>query len=326
VAKATSKPGSRTFKSFLSVSEISKQVDDRFILKNISFSQAQNEKISIAGETGSGKTTLLRTIAGLEQPDIGLIHFLNKPVIGPAGKLVPGHSEIAYLPQTYELQKFLRVEQILEYASTISSRQAALIFRICEINHLLQRKTNELSGGEKQRIALARLLTTSPRLLLLDEPFSNLDIIHKNILKNVLENTTYKLKITCVMVSHDPQDTLSWSDKMIVMKDGEIVQQGSPNEIYLSPVNEYVAGLFGKFSKVSKSLAKSWNLKSFLVRPEQFKIASRPSGRTKKGRITAIRFFGTYYEITVSISKESITVRSFNGHHKTGDMVNISVQ
>lgn len=323
MAKEKSK-SKKAVQSFLSVSEVSKKVETGFILQSITFSQKQNEKIAVAGETGSGKTTLLRTIAGLEQPDTGIIQFMNEPVIGPAGKLVPGDPRIAYLPQTFELQKFLRVEQILEYANTISARQAKLIFKICQIDHLLHRKTNELSGGERQRIALARLLTTSPRLLLLDEPFSNLDIIHKNTLKSVLETTTHRLKITCIMVSHDPQDTLSWADKILVMRDGAIIQQGSPDEIYLKPVSEYVAGLFGKYSRVSKALAKTWNLKSALVRPEQFKIVAKPTKRTKKGKVVQIQYFGNYYEVGVAVSKDVLMVRTFTGNYKVGDTVYIS--
>jgi len=312
--------------SLLSVSGISMEREGNKILKDVTFRQQAKQKISIAGETGSGKTTLLKIIAGLEQPDAGSVQFENEKVIGPNGRLVPGHPRIAYLSQYFELQKFLRVEQVLTYANTLTQKQANAIFTICEINHLLHRKTDELSGGERQRIALARCLISSPRLLLLDEPYSNLDIIHKSTLKAVLQKVTDKLKITCILVSHDPLDTLSWADEFLVMRDGEIVQQGRPDEIYLNPANEYVAGLFGKYIVLSKGQVKAWKLKTHIVRPEHFKMVPKPTSLTKKGKVTNIQFFGTYYEIGVLLSKDLVTVRSLKGNYKTGDWVYLMIK
>ncbi|HSB93343.1 MAG TPA: ABC transporter ATP-binding protein [Flavitalea sp.] len=305
----------------LEISGVSKQIESSFILKGISFVQHPQQKIAIAGETGSGKTTLMRIIGGLMQPDEGMVQFEGERVIGPEGRLVPGHPRIAYLSQYFELQKFLRVEQVLTYANTLSARQENEIFNICEITHLLHRKTDELSGGERQRIALARCLITSPKLLLLDEPYSNLDVLHKNTLKAVLQKITDRLKITCVLVSHDPLDTLSWADEMIILKEGKIVQQGKPDQIYLNPESEYVAGLFGKYNMLSKTLVKHWKLSNYLVRPEQFKIASKPSAKTKKGKVAGIQFFGTYYEVGVMLTKHFVTVRTFSAPWKIGEQV-----
>ncbi|HEY6505584.1 MAG TPA: ATP-binding cassette domain-containing protein, partial [Chitinophagaceae bacterium] len=165
---------------FLKVNDTSRQEKEIFSVKNVSFSQRSFEKIAIAGETGSGKTTLLKMIAGLIQPTAGEILFENKKVIGPNDQLIPGHPAIAYLSQHFELLNNYWVHEILEMANKLNENEATGIFRVCQVEHLLNRRTNQLSGGEKQRIALARLLITSPRLLLLDEPFSNLDIIHKN--------------------------------------------------------------------------------------------------------------------------------------------------
>jgi ABC-type sugar transport system ATPase subunit len=205
---------------FLQVSSIRKQLSPSFTLGSIQFSQPQGKKISITGETGSGKSSLLRIIAGLLQPDAGNVFFEGSRVPGPDEKLLPGHPDIAYLSQDHELRNNYRMGELLEYANKIPADQALALYRLCRIDHLLQRKNDQLSGGEKQRVALARLLVGSPKLLLLDEPFSNLDLIHKNILKGVIGDIAERLQITCMLTSHDPTDTLSWADEILVMRHG----------------------------------------------------------------------------------------------------------
>src|SRR5690606_8175730 len=165
--------------AFLKVNQIGVQGETDMVLNDISFIQHQFQKVAIAGETGSGKSTLLKVVAGLAQPSSGDVWFDQKRVSGPLDQLVPGCPGIAYLSQQFELPKFLRVEQILAYANELADNEANALFDVCQINHLLKRKTDQLSGGEQQRIALAKLLITSPKLLLLDEPFSNLDMVHK---------------------------------------------------------------------------------------------------------------------------------------------------
>ena len=172
--------------SFLEVQNINIREERNFALREICFTQQVLQKIAIAGETGSGKSTLLQIIAGLVQPDSGEVLLEGTRVIGPAETLVPGHPGIAYLSQQFELPPFLRVEQVLDYANTFPEAEAKTLYRLCQIDHLLTRRTNQLSGGERQRIALAKLLLGAPRLLLLDEPFSNLDLAHKNVLKTVI--------------------------------------------------------------------------------------------------------------------------------------------
>ncbi len=211
----------------LTVSGLSKSERGKRIVNDINFTQQISQKIAIAGETGSGKTTLLKMIAGLIQPDTGEIQFENKRVVGPYEKLIPGHPAIAYLSQHFELRNNYSVEEELEAVNKLTGEEADNLYRICRIEHLLKRRTDQLSGGERQRIVLARLLTTSPRLLLLDEPFSNLDAVHRNIIKSVIHDISEELKITCILVSHDALDILSWSDTILVMKDGRLIQQGN---------------------------------------------------------------------------------------------------
>ena len=314
--------------ALLQVSGTSKKVNDSFVVKEISFSQQPLQKIAIAGETGSGKTTLLKMIAGLVQPDTGKIIFNNATVIGPADKLLPGHPGIAYLSQHFELRNNYWVHELLSYANELPAEEAATLYRICQIDHLVNRRTDQLSGGEKQRIALARLLITSPELLILDEPFSNLDAIHKRTIKSVIQDISEKLRITCIMVSHDPADILSWADHIIVMKAGEIIQQGDPQTIYKKPVNEYCAGLFGNYTIIGSGLANNLFTsteqlaagKQALLRPEQIKI-SRSENSTHTGMIQQINFFGGYYMVLVSVSHQQVLAKTYQQGFSVGDLV-----
>ncbi|MFM9840862.1 MAG: ABC transporter ATP-binding protein [Cyclobacteriaceae bacterium] len=295
----------------LIVKGVNKLREERFVLKNINLVQESFQKIAIAGETGSGKSTLLKIIAGLEQSDSGEVLFENAKVQGPEEKLVAGHPSIAYLPQYFELPKFLRVEQVLAYANHLTTSEEEKLFKVCQINHLLKRKTNELSGGERQRIALCRLLIGKPKLLLLDEPFSNLDMVLKSILKSVIQAVGEKLKITCILVSHDPDDTLPWADQILIMKDGKIVQQGTPEKIYQEPNNAYVAGLFGKFNQLIPSLRKTLKIKSDrkYFRPEDFKINRHKKKNSLACKVLGSKFNGSYYQVELSMVKNNfITV------------------
>jgi ABC-type sulfate/molybdate transport systems ATPase subunit len=296
----------------LTVIDICKKLEGRFVVKDIRFSQQSFQKIAIAGETGSGKSTLLKIIAGLEQPNSGEVLFENEKVQGPEEKLVAGHPSIAYLPQYFELPKFLRVEQVLAYANHLTTREAEKLFKVCQITRLLKRKTNELSGGERQRIALCRLLIGKPKLLLLDEPFSNLDMVLKGILKSVIQAVGEKLKITCILVSHDPGDTLPWADQILIMKDGKIVQQGTPEKIYQEPINAYVAGLFGEFNQLTPSLRKALKIKSNqkYFRPEDFKISKQQKKNSIACKVSSSKFSGSYYAVKVTAVKNNFIVVS----------------
>lgn len=322
--------------TLLSTTDLSKKGEGDFLLSNITFSQRRLEKIAIAGETGAGKSTLLKLIAGLIQPDGGEIIFENQKVIGPDDQLVPGHPGIAYLSQHFELQKFLRVEQVLAYSNKLSEKEADTLYEVCQINHLLKRKTDQLSGGEKQRIAICRLLISHPRLLLLDEPFSHLDMVHKNTLKSVIRDIGEKLKITCMLVSHDPLDTLSWADKILVMKDGRVVQIGDPETIYRQPIDEYTGGLFGKYMILTradikrfarlrgmKKLIADTAKRNILLRPEDFKLG-RKGEHTMRGKVRSTMFYGDHHEVEVVMGNRVLTINTGVNGIQPGDTVYLS--
>jgi ABC-type sugar transport system ATPase subunit len=309
--------------NLLKVAGIGKREGGNHVLQGISFTQQKFERLALAGATGSGKTTLLKIIAGLIQPDTGEVLFEGKRVTGPMEQLIPGFRGIAYLSQHFELRNNYRVEEVLQYANILPEKEARTLFEVCRIGHLLQRKTDQLSGGERQRIALAKLLTTSPRLLLLDEPFSNLDPLHRNNLKSVIRDIGGRLKITCLLVSHDPMDTLPWADRVLVLQEGRLVQEGSARQVYRQPVNEYVAGLFGKYNVIDGNR---------IVRPEDVKISRQSVKGAVKGKIDRVSFAGSYYEIEVSLPGAAgggipgvITVNTPSGQFAEGDTVYILI-
>ena len=321
----------------LEVRDVRKSGEGDFVLANISFTQSKLEKIAIAGETGAGKSTILRLIAGLLQPDNGELLYENNHILGPLDHLVPGHPGIAYLSQHFELQKSLRVEQVLEYANALPRKEAEMLYAICQIDHLLKRRTDQLSGGEKQRVAICRLLISRPGLLLLDEPFSHLDMVHKNTLKDVIRDIGERLKITCMLVSHDPIDTLSWADKIIVVRGGKMVQMDIPQVIYKQPADEYTGGLFGKYNVIRpedraiysrlKGLTRmlaDGEKRSIFLRPEQFRLVTRRESALR-GKVESVMFYGSFSEAVVSVSKKSITVRMMREDLRPGATVYLGV-
>ena len=315
--------------TLLKVSGVSRKEKNIFTVRNVSFEQNRFQKIAIAGEAGSGKTTLLKMIAGLLQPDAGEILFEGKKVRGPNDQLIPGHAGIAYLSQHFELRNNYWIHEILSYANELGPDEAAALYKTGRIDHLLNRKTDQLSGGERQRIALTRLLIGSPRLLLLDEPFSNLDTVHKDIMKSVIDDITVQPGITCIMVSHDAPDTLPWADTILVMKDGAIIQQGKPEQVYRQPINEYCAGLFGAYNLVNAAdaavldPAKNASQKKLLVRPEQLHINSTGAGLA--ATVQNILFMGSYYTIEAFTGRQLLKIRS-TGHHVTpGQHIQLSL-
>ena len=302
--------------AFLNVSGIVVKAEAGLILDNVSFSQRRYQNIAIVGETGSGKSTLLKTIAGLIEPQAGVVHFEGEPVLGPANKLVPGHNGISYLSQDFELPRNLTVEQILRYANNLSVDGANFLQNACEISHLLNRKPDQLSGGERQRIALARLLVTSPRLLLLDEAFSNLDRAHKLSMKKILHEVGRRMKISIILISHDPEDILSWSHKILVLRGGRIIQQGTPEKVYGEPVDEYAAGLLGTFNILSSGQDGAWKKllagktkRRQLIRGEQFELGPKRKNSIA-GKVIDIKYFGSYYEVEVNCAGIILTAKT----------------
>lgn len=299
--------------ALLKVEHLSGLEEGKTTVKDISFTQERFEKIAIAGQTGAGKTSLLKMLGGFMQPASGSILLNNERVKGPDEQLIAGHKKIAYLSQHFELRNNYRVHELLEMANRIEESRARKIYAICRIDHLLDRWTDELSGGEKQRISLARLLSTSPELLLLDEPFSNLDMQHKQLMKQVIHDLGIEMNTTCMLVSHDALDILSWADTVFFMRNGEIIQRGSAEELYNRPADEYCAALLGPYNLIDTSLIPLLTTKEagkrFFCRPEQVKPTNLSSAHLT-GQVKKILYWGSYYSIDVMVQDQLIFLQT----------------
>lgn len=307
--------------TLLSVEHISKKHGNDFVVNDVSFTQAFGKNIAIAGETGSGKTTLMRIIAGLGQADSGKIFFEGKQIKGIEQKLMPGHKGVAYLSQHFELPNHYKVSEVLSYANNLTDEESKQLYKVCSIDHLLHRWTKTLSGGEKQRVALARLLTETPKLLLMDEPYSNLDLMHKQQLKNVIKDVHEELNVTCMLISHDAEDMLPWADEIIVIKNGSILQKGTPKQVYSQPETEYTAGLFGRYSLLTPTLAERLELPSSkkFIRPEELTLTNKGI----EAIVCNIFYLGSHYELEVIIDNHPLLVKAMYSSVSKGDIVHI---
>ncbi len=316
---------------FLRAEEISRKEQSGTVLHKISFTVEQHKKIAIIGETGSGKSTLLKIISGHAQPETGRVFYQGNKVWGPNEQLIPGHPGIAYLSQHFELRNNYFVHEILDYANKMSEIEAEKIFKICQVHHLLKRKTDQLSGGEKQRIALSRLLVGKPSLLLLDEPFSNLDMPHKKIIRTVLQKISDDLGTTCILISHDPEDFLPWADHIMVLKEGKLIQQGNTTEIYTNPLNEYIAGLTGSYNLITSNsiqLRNKWGLPlggdDIIIRPEKINI-TEISHNGIKAIVRKIQFHGFYSSILVETTEQELTIHLQDNHLDLGEKIHLAI-
>ncbi len=284
---------------------------DRPVVDGVSLRMARGERLAVAGASGSGKSTFMRMLAGLEQPDLGTVRFEGRRVRGPLERLVPGHPGIAYLSQHFELRRNYRVADELAAWSLVPPEESDALYEACRITSFLQRWTHQLSGGERQRIALARALVTDPRLLILDEPYSNLDAGHKGLLQEVLRDLQDRFGITCLQVLHDGADILAWADRLLVMREGAVVQAGPPREVYFHPIDEGVAGLLGGYDVLSDpvvvhalmpGLPKGARL---LLRPSSVEPAGPGTGDVD-GVVEELRFLGAFHRVQVRVGADRL--------------------
>ncbi len=268
----------------LELHDVSFSYTDQPTIRSVSFSATQGEHISIIGESGCGKSTLLKLIYGLYDLDAGSISYNGTPILGPKFHLIPGEDYIKYLAQDFGLMPFTTVaENVGSFLSNIyvdkKQHRIAELLDMVEMTEFAGVKTRFLSGGQQQRVALARVLALEPKVLLLDEPFSQIDSFRTNNLRRKLFQHLKEREITCIVATHDAGDVLSFSDTTIVMKAGEIVATDKPLNIYNDPACSYVAALFGDVNEIPEHFLKPSGDKNrlILVYPHQLKVTAQSS-------------------------------------------------
>lgn len=208
------------------------------------------ERVAVVGPSGCGKTTLLRLIAGLEIPDAGEVRLLDRCVVGPDTWVPPERRGIGLVFQDFALFPHLSVAANVAYGLRHLNRRerrqrVAEMLTLVELEGLERRFPHQLSGGQQQRVALARALAPSPRLLLLDEPFSNLDAPLKKQLRGSLGRMLDRAGVPVLLVVHDVEDVMQLADRVVVLRDGVAVREGTPTALRDTPGDDYVDGFFG---------------------------------------------------------------------------------
>ena len=252
------------------------------VIKNISLKIAQGEQLAIMGASGCGKSTLLQLLYGLHNLDKGSITYNNEPILGPDFHLIPGHNQMKYLAQDFDLMPFLSVsENIAHYLSAFYpielEKRTADLLEMIEMQPFKDRMVNTLSGGQQQRVAIARVLAQEPKVLLLDEPFGHIDNFKKNKLRRNLFTYAREKNISCVIASHDVNDVLPFADAIILIKDHSIYAQGTPKELYSNPPNLEVASLFSDANLIPIHLLKPYAQvqKELIIYPQELEVSEK---------------------------------------------------
>ena len=235
----------------ISISNVTKKYDDFYALKNISLNITSGEFMTLLGPSGSGKTTLLMVLAGFTNPDSGSVKFGEEEVV-----LKPPHLRgIGMVFQNYALFPHMTVEQNVGYPQKLrgvgkveTSKSVEEALETVKLGGLGHRKVDELSGGQRQRVALARAIVFKPKILLMDEPLSALDKKLREEMQIELRQLHDTLNMTTVYVTHDQKEALTMSDRITVIDGGELMQLGTPNEIYDHPDNGFIADFIGESS------------------------------------------------------------------------------
>lgn len=299
---------------------ITKEFGGVAVVKNIDFWVKKNQFLTILGPSGCGKTTTLRMIAGFEKPTSGQLFFEGKditelpPYMRPINTVFQKYALFPHMDIYENIAFGLRIKKIGE--KEIASKVAKML-ELVNLNGFEKRSVNSLSGGQQQRIAIARALVNEPKVLLLDEPLGALDLKLRKEMQIELKNMQKELGITFVYVTHDQEEALTMSDKIIIMNQGEIQQIGSPTDIYNEPENAFVADFIGESNIFDGIMIKDFEVhfagKNFrcvdggfgenspvdiVIRPEDVQLVSSELG-VLTGVVKSVVFKGVHYEMLI---------------------------
>lgn len=293
----------------LKVDTISFSYSGQPTISSLSFVLEKGKSLAVIGESGCGKSTLLKLVYGLYDLDAGHIFWNENEILGPKYHLIPGMEYMKYLAQDFDLMPFITVaENVGKYLSNIypekKNQRIAELLEIVEMSEYAHIKAKNLSGGQMQRVALARVLALEPEVLLLDEPFSHIDNFRKNSLRRKLFSYLKEKHITTLFATHDSSDVLSFADEVLVLKAGKIIAEGSPKGIYQNPETKYVASLFGDVNEIEI------DGKLRFIYPNQLEIVEKSE---LKAEVVKSYFLGNHYLIEATDKGKTIFFESEKG-------------
>ena len=272
------------------------------VLIDINFQLEKGEHLCVMGESGCGKSTLLKIIYGLLDVDKGSIFWDDIEILGPKEHLVPGMDFIKHVAQDFDLMPFTSVsENIKKFLSRFypeeSEKRTQELLEVIEMKAFANVKVKNLSGGQQQRVAIARSLAKEPQLLLLDEPFSQIDNFKKNSLRRKLFAYLKEKNIACIVATHDGNDALSFANKMLVIQNHQIIANDSPENLYQNPKVKYIASLFDDVNEITV------NHKTQLLYPHQIKIVEKSN---LKGTVLNAYFKGSFWLIAIDFNGQKV--------------------
>ena len=285
------------------------------ILDDFNFTLKEGEHLCVMGESGCGKSTLLKAIYGLLNLKKGEIYWKENKILGPKFNLVPGMDFFKYVAQDFDLMPYISVaENIKKFLSSFypeeSEARTQELLDVIEMKAFENTKVKNLSGGQKQRVAIARALANEPELLLLDEPFGQIDNFKKNSLRRKLFAYLKEKNIACIVATHDKNDALSFADTLIIIRNKKIIANGAPKEIYNEPSEKYIAALFDDVNEITL------NDKHVLLYPNQIKItkSSIDSMPLFSAQATVLNsyFKGSYWLIEAVFNEQIVFFNHFS--------------
>ncbi len=308
--------------TLLSIEHIDKQYDkDNHALSDFSLQITQGSILSLVGESGSGKSTLLRIIAGLEVQDRGNVYFKGQKILNPLQKLVPGYEEIQLIYQHHNLYPHSTVKEniarpLLRYDKKYKEDRIEFLLDLLGLARHRHKLPRELSGGQRQKVAIGRALSVEPEVLLLDEPFSSLDNIQKRELINELKSAFRQLGVTVLLVTHDIDDAMTLTDQLCIVQDGRIVQAGSARKIHEQPMNYYVAKLLTELNPIPGQ-------DGAYVRPSN--VILEQTSSVISGTVQEVQYLVAHNQLSVSVDgTSSWKVEDRARKYKVGDRIALS--
>lgn len=308
--------------SVLRADSVSKKFDSKTVLSDVSLELNPGEWLGILGESGSGKSTFLRILGRFMDADLGDVFFQEEKLTSVKGELIPGHNSIKLIHQEFELFPNQTVEENISYSLRFyepdyRKQKVEELLKITGLSNVRGQKAKLLSGGEKQRTAIAKSLAEQPDVLLLDEPFAHLDNRNRRILAEAIEQMRQEQQMACIFVTHEAADALAWSDKIAVLRDGKVIQFGTPQEVYNQPIDGYVAELTGDINW----LGENPELKKSFIRPEKIKRTKFPEKSKWTGIVEAIRFHGNHWEVKCRNEKGELSFYRTKKDLEVGEIV-----